>query len=329
MIKTLNIRLISPAMIGGAQPRKLDPSHVLRPPSLRGMLRFWTRALAMGAGLNPAEEESKLWGSIDRGQGISLLPPSKFVQTASLRVLRKSPSHKEFSSDMFLPAASNIRLAFRLRGIDSANLDKFRAVIWTWLHLGTVGRRSRRGYGSFIWEPTTGDLLDGYDPLNPAVDLTNPVALEDYLRRGLKRVYAAWSAPSATASRTTYPAFTLASIDQIFVGQPFTHNGQVLTHIADPVGEIRHIMHGLYTGASGPREELGHAGRAPWLPIPKDPPRQASPVLWRLFPLTSGGFVPVMTWSPLTVTSIPSSTQVYRYLTGKLGFSNSLAGNPL
>ncbi|RMG21468.1 MAG: hypothetical protein D6732_27175, partial [Methanobacteriota archaeon] len=220
-----------------------------------------------------------------------------------------------------------ITIGFRVPENILDSLDKLRAVVWTWLHLGSIGRRSRRGYGSLLWEPQPGDLLDGFVVFNPQSDLATPSALENYLSQGLARVQSIWGAPD-NSPRSTFPdQFQLASIDQIFVGQQLIDaNGNVLTSIDDSPGGIMEIIHGLNENANGQREELGHAGRAPWRP---STPRQASPMLWRLFPLAGGGYVPVMTWSPLRTTNIPPGTDVWNYLNGKLGFQNSLAGNSL
>lgn len=330
MIQTIDARLVSPTMIGGAETRKLDASFTLRPPTMRGMLRFWTRALAAGAGLDVRQEETALWGNTNYGQGISLLPPEPvtFSKIKNLKVFPHKKGKAQVASNMLLPANPPLTLRFRIPQVQTPYLDKLRAVVWTWLHLGTIGRRCRRGYGSLLWEPQTGDLLDGFVKFNSETDLSSETNLADYLKRGLARVFSVWGAP-ARSTRTLSNVFQLTGFDQVFIGKVFKdQNGNLLSDISDNVGGILQKIHGLRIAATGPRKELGHAGRAPWLAMPKPPPRHASPIIWRLFPC-AGGFVAVMSWSPFSIITISSGNDVYRYLSNKLGIQKSLAGNTL
>ncbi|MBW1698623.1 MAG: hypothetical protein JRH18_11545 [Deltaproteobacteria bacterium] len=330
MIKTLEIRLVTPAMIGGAEMRKLDLPPMLRPPAIRGMLRFWTRALAAGAGLDIHQEETALWGDTSHGQGIVLLPPEpvKLDKIHRLKMFPHKRGAAQVATDMLLPTNPPLTLRFRITSIQIPYLEKLRAVVWAWLHLGSIGRRSRRGYGSLLWEPKPGDLLDGFVDFNSGAALSSEANLAEYLKRGLSKVFSVWTVP-VNSTRTVSKVFRLASLGQVFFGHVFRdQKGKAIGAISDNIGGILHIIHGLNTSASGPRQELGHAGLAPWLAIQRQPPRHASPIAWRLFPCNSG-FVPVMTWSPFSTTTIPGGTDIYHYLTYTLGFHKSLAGNPL
>lgn len=305
MIARITIRLISPAMIGGLQPRKLDPSHVLRPPSLRGMLRFWTRALAAGASLNVRDQETRLWGDSASGQKISILPLRiSFTSTGELKLFphknrtyiqsyqsqfrrllqrfnqnfNKVAEIAQSKSEMLTDYQTIITIAFRVPESTQNLATKLQAVVWTWLHLGAIGRRSRRGYGSLLWIPQSGDLLESFVDFNPQTDLASSSALEQYLRRGLAAVQRIWGVPD-TSPRTIFPdQFTFKSTDQVFVGKTLQDpNGNVLTSIDDSPGGILEIIHGINETASGPRRELGRAN-----------PRQASPHALAAF--SSGGW---------------------------------------
>lgn len=62
---SVNMKLASPAFVGGADQSKAE----LRVASLRGLLRFWWRAIQPP--MTPTElreKESKLFGSTDTGQ---------------------------------------------------------------------------------------------------------------------------------------------------------------------------------------------------------------------------------------------------------------------
>ena len=334
MIHQITVRLVTPAMIGGAKARELDHPATIRPPSIRGQLRFWTRALAAGAGLNVYAEESALWGNTEGGQGVVILPPLvKTLQSGSMTLFPHKTGGRAVRTRMLLPSNPAFTLRFRLQPHQTHLREKFQAVLWTWLNLGTIGRRSRRGYGSLFWEPQPDDALHGFTEAVPA-DLESPTQLTQLLNSGCSAVRSAWGAPGS-APRSLSPFFQLRSIDQIFVGQILRNSaGIVLREFDDSSNGIQYLIHGLNEaadpGAATPRKEMGHAGRAPrpWGGSPNFPPRHASPMLWRLFPC-GGGFVPVLIWSPFSTTTIPPGTQVHSYLSGSLQIGNSLWGKPL
>jgi len=198
------------------------------------------------------------------------------------------------------------------------------AAVWTWLHLGALGRRSRRGYGSLLWVPTKGpgDLLEGFVPdgFDWNRDLETPATLTDYLRRGLAAVESAIGAPSSSVARAPSTWFELRTIAQVFVGKVLakSYDGEA--------GGMEDTLHGLGSPRSTNPAEVRQLGN---LPGPGQA-RQASPMLWRVFPVlgdSGNGFIPVMTWSPLDDTGVENLTPpspMYEYLHDKLGFCESL-----
>jgi CRISPR type III-B/RAMP module RAMP protein Cmr1 len=320
MIKTLRVNLIMPAIIGGANSRKLDTPLLLRPPAVRGMLRFWTRALAGGAGMSEAqmrEIEGKLWGDTRYGQGIRILAPtSVFTKSAKMFLFpHKSTEQKKSKTDMIQPDQEAV-LRFGIPPHVLDEMNKIKAVVWTWLHLGSIGKRARRGYGSLLWMKEADDLLEGFVDFKLERDFASETALANYLKRGLAKVKSAWGAPIASASRSTYDFYKLATIDQVFVGSQLREGRIILDAVTDNRGGVLELIHG--SRASGRGKELGNSS-----------PRLASPMMWRLFKLNTGGYVPVLTWSPREMSSLPAGSAIYGYLNGKLGFGNSLDGNPL
>lgn len=111
------IELLTPAIVSGA-----DPSIAYLPPNtIRGMLRYWTRALIGGVvGDNKRElkrVEERLWGSTEWGSRIlvhlkehqknptsNILDeirdrPGRFTLNNSLKGIKLTPSHLHFSID--------------------------------------------------------------------------------------------------------------------------------------------------------------------------------------------------------------------------------------
>lgn len=330
MIYHLRLRLVSPVLLGGSQTGKFDASLTLRPPSIRGMLRFWTRALSKG---NPRELESVLWGSaeVQRGQRVALIGAERLWATK-----RADPTHrklfppKETTLPMVDPSAApqgtqpELVLRFRVPPSVEPIRCQVQAAVWTWLHLGGLGRRSRRGYGSLLWVPTKGpgDLLEGFVPggFDWNRDLESPGTLTAYLRKGLEAVEHAIGAPSSSEPRQLSKWFELRTVAQVFVGKVLAKS-----YDGEPVG-MEDTLHGLGGPRSTNAAEVQQLGN---LPGPGQA-RQASPMLWRVFPVlgdSGKGFIPVMTWSPLDDTGVENLTPrspMYAYLHGELGFCESL-----
>ena len=116
-----------------------------------------------------------------------------------------------------IASGQRIRIDFAMPDVEIDRL-RFQAVLWTWLHLGAIGRRSRRGYGSLLW--TGGDALSdlGLNPLGPPEPGTSlEEKLTDYLKEGLIVVERIMGQPSREPRRPS-SSFRLESLDQVFVG---------------------------------------------------------------------------------------------------------------
>lgn len=229
------------------------------------------------------------------------------------------------------------RIHFRVpSSLDHRDLDQLRGVVWTWLHLGGIGRRSNRGFGSLLWRPegeqTPGStsLLAGFVELEPTRDLADRRALELYLLRGLAKVATVFEArePKAALEATngrTWPS--LYSIDQVLVGRPLERDGRQLRFTGDG-GTLESLIHGVgpnrLKGGEVTQKQLDvirkHFGKA-------FDGRRPSPIRWRLFP-TPAGLVPVMVWFPVDgEVHLPKSDprQIYDALgPDGLGFDESL-----
>ncbi|HNT67434.1 MAG TPA: type III-B CRISPR module RAMP protein Cmr1 [bacterium] len=357
---------MSPAMIGGAEARKLDTSLALRPPSIRGQLRFWARALAGGAGLtiqSVKNGENQLFGSIDAGSPIAVVSsPLNSPATNSIELFPHKDGKyvEDHSNDGQVKSLKNRHgekidriikdlktetemidvdakyvIRFAVRDPQHYPLEKLKSVVWTWLHLGSIGRRSRRGYGSLIWNPQEKDLLNYFIDFKPERDLVSTRSLANYLKTGLTKVFEIWSIPDSTSKRAdTFGFFQLHSLDQVFVGRELCDSPgdcakwentrkSLQSRIHGFRGEKRLLPSELGTTLKTQTDEENELGYA------KGNSRFASPVLWRLYQLQNGSYVPVMTWSPRFVHHLTRDTKMHDYLVQQLGFRASLAGGTL
>jgi CRISPR type III-B/RAMP module RAMP protein Cmr1 len=331
MIAFINVKLITPAMIGGANPRACDKPLSLRPTEIRGMLRFWTRALAHGAGKNLNAIESEFFGNTEKGQRIRILPAliKSHIERLELFPHKEIPGAK-VRSEMIMPGDEIIQIRFAIP--NDVQIDLFKSVLWAWLHLGSIGRRSRRGYGSLLWLPSADDLPSNFMSFNHAEDLFEKRSLENYLTRGLAKVEKIWKTPKTNDPRTRSDIFQLAVFDQIFVGKSLINPLGIPAQFVNKKDEMQHKIHGLDFGKRSidpnKSKNIGKSDEEKEMGYAQNHQRLASRMLWRLFPC-SGGFIPVMTWSPKYVAKLTAGTNMHNYLANKLGFQNSLAGKPL
>jgi CRISPR type III-B/RAMP module RAMP protein Cmr6 len=151
------LRLDTPAFLGGADKHAADR---LRLPSIKGLLRYWWRT--WHGHLTAAQlrqEEAKVFGAIEEGCGLSILPIQRLKE---LKILK-------YETDMTLSGASlgylgygplqgNITkvkalradqiLHFRMSHRSQQALEEVLKSFWLLGALGGVGSRSRRGWGS-------------------------------------------------------------------------------------------------------------------------------------------------------------------------------------
>ncbi|MBK1695137.1 type III-B CRISPR module RAMP protein Cmr1 [Chromatium weissei] len=174
MSNTLNatFQIVTPMFIGGADQ---SPSDGIRPPSIKGALRFWWRALNWGRCLHEARNESKalqflhqqearLFGIAadgqNTGQGLFLLRVA-----ANLRLLTKTQLPNPDSGHQYLlgqglynfkekylreaipPGEINISLRFHPNATSDERHSVAEALAMLGL-LGGLGSRARKGFGA-------------------------------------------------------------------------------------------------------------------------------------------------------------------------------------
>lgn len=155
----LTLETNTPLFLGGANARG-DPE--LRAAPFRGQLHYWWRAL-VGArqSLKPREllkEEGFLLGSTEASSPVTLrvaMLPGRAMQIDRRYMLpHKVPADQynmRFRDDSSTPAIvenQSFNLSLVLRpGLQEFPLDVLQALV-LWLHLGGIGKRARRGFGS-------------------------------------------------------------------------------------------------------------------------------------------------------------------------------------
>ena len=152
-MSTYKITFITPLFSRGAYD-----SPEIRPPSIRGQLHWWFRALD-----GSYADEKAIFGGVHGVQKDAVA--SKIVIRVS-DVDGKTDSyntlpHKNGGAAAPKPAycvgsSFTLHVLTRLGGLEGGLKSKFEKALHTWLMLGTLGLRSTRAAGSFIWEPLDG-----------------------------------------------------------------------------------------------------------------------------------------------------------------------------
>lgn len=158
---SVDLKFVSPAFVGGADQEKAE----LRVASIRGLLRFWWRAAQPP--MRPVElreKENKLFGGTDTGQ-------SKFLARIIADETRPLPTGTRVNNSIgylgygiagykrgqgvqtdrnALDAGGRYTLQLVFKKGAAERKDELLDALWCLTHLGGMGSRSRRGFGSVV-----------------------------------------------------------------------------------------------------------------------------------------------------------------------------------
>lgn len=160
---TFHCKVISPLFLGGAYGEQAE----LRPPSIKGALRFWARAIAKHWIWEEGKEkhrkllkqDEELFGGVKMHQSKSLVTLEvrpgtiSFVTGADLGKKGTGIRYLQYSLTVHnkdkqgISAESQFDVTFRSR--DENALQKAIASFWTLTYFGALGTRARRGAGAF------------------------------------------------------------------------------------------------------------------------------------------------------------------------------------
>lgn len=168
---TFNCRFITPAFLGGADPQGTPE---LRPPSIKGALRFWWRAQCGITDLDEMKrKEFKIFGGVDgevaKKSSVSIrVSYLDFITSRTLPISKSDVRNKFFKINIFeylafgtydrinkenvlnrdfVEQGQEFRLTFRFTSPEYKNevLSAFRMLII----FGGIGTKSRNGFGKF------------------------------------------------------------------------------------------------------------------------------------------------------------------------------------
>ena len=138
---TFECETITPMFLAGADGRTPE----LRPPSLKGLMRFWWRAMNGNLPLEKLKKkEAEIFGASDENIGrskISIRILSDILQTSTYPPI----PYKNFKFDDIIP---NQNISIILSTHYNNAIDKYSDILKVSIILGGLGKRARRGFGS-------------------------------------------------------------------------------------------------------------------------------------------------------------------------------------
>jgi len=206
------LRTLTPLFLAGADQSTAE----VRAPSLRGLMRYWQRALVGGLAPLAAvrEVESAVFGATDRGSAVSVRvstpsqQPVTFNEQISVRaggiwratgkgymlwtMARSGRAERENVKEArrYFPAGTTFRVTLSARGTDTARLDQAVVAFWLLTHLGGIGSRARRCAGSLAVQAVDGTYTSPGPFCVPQQMLQDAQALKHTLEEGLKEARA-------------------------------------------------------------------------------------------------------------------------------------------
>ncbi|MBW1924971.1 MAG: type III-B CRISPR module RAMP protein Cmr1 [Deltaproteobacteria bacterium] len=223
--REFEVEVITPLFLGGADPKKAE----LRAPSIKGAMRFWWRALHPHLSLRALKEkEAEIFGDAGEKSG-----KSKIRIRISKDLLYDGKSKKNpiphrnvtFGFPCFNPGQI---FSIKIFGTDKV-FDMFQIVSI----LGGLGKRSRRGFGSFMVTK-----IDG-------TDIKKTTTTETILNFIQGIVGERFTSDNVRIIRTDKAHGDYPYIKRIEVGPaPFKTSGELLATI----GQASHDNNSDYTG---------------------------------------------------------------------------------
>jgi len=161
-----SVELISPMFLRG--PDNETPE--LRPPSFKGVLRYWWRAAKVLPVSQLHEEEGRIFGSATGEGGVQSTVQVRFSQPHLTDSSHQPVPHKGYRTRGFDPAQS-FDIVLRRKPQCPASMQEIRDTAFLALQLGGLGYRSRRGFGALrITSIDDAPHELGSEPLRPVFE---------------------------------------------------------------------------------------------------------------------------------------------------------------
>ncbi|WP_347489264.1 type III-B CRISPR module RAMP protein Cmr1 [Desulfoscipio sp. XC116] len=256
MLKTsLHCKLISPMLSYGANSEQPE----LRTAELKGLVRFIYRLCKLNPNCNDVQklykEESTLFGNTDKASPLRLvMVPGSSLYSCSVE---KLVQHKTFKAKAF-PSGMEFDILIRTAaGISKERHEDYVRLVILALSLGGMGKRSRRGRGSFAIENKKSNELDACTEMFP----TSKAELLDFLLKVMNSPLLSEGSYQIENGDITYyeaqmgkPPFPF--ITQIKIGEILNDYTKILERIDRASHEVNKTGLSIYTGFVDSKKRL-------------------------------------------------------------------------
>ncbi|RMF80526.1 MAG: type III-B CRISPR module RAMP protein Cmr1, partial [Chloroflexi bacterium] len=163
---TLTVQTITPLVMYGADNKGRSAVPELRATSIRGILRYWLRAVLGSQSINPErvyEKESAILGKTETASKVTVqvqASRSMLQSEGAVRLLPERLQHRGYD------AGSEFRIVLATHPLadDSIFQGDLLKALYLMTNLGGLGRRSRRGSGNLRVVKTSGVELQSDKP---------------------------------------------------------------------------------------------------------------------------------------------------------------------
>ena len=210
---TLDVETVTPLFIAGADQRNIK-SEGLRASSLRGLMRWWFRAILGGVMFSSGslnikeikEKEERIWGSPNEKSKVAINVLNTHVDIKFLQNIRNKRGMYYLAYGVlnrpYIEGKFKINFLFN-SNIHEEDKRKVIATFWLLLNLGGIGSRNRRGFGSLRIINNT--KIYGIDFRNP----NNLNELEIYLKSNIKECLKSFGWNGFANISTNLPIFPI------------------------------------------------------------------------------------------------------------------------
>jgi CRISPR-associated protein Cmr1 len=230
----VKLKIVTPLFLGGAEP---ESQPELRTPSIKGVLRFWYRAMepdyrskepTIFGSVKPEPSQAQFFLRIGQKKNIR---PEQWCMSKDreLSYLAYGPVLRE-SARPYIGPNGEFELIFTFK--DSLPRDDRRSVLkalWCLTIFGGLGARSRRGFGSIQLENNL-----TYDELSLPATFAGEKAFGNYLSEDFLPIFRSVSSVSSFPDHTAFSAQT-----SVLITTPFNSWENCLCKIANLMLEYR------------------------------------------------------------------------------------------
>lgn len=207
----LTVETVTPLLMFGANNDMRHGEPELRASSIRGILRYWLRAVLGSKGLNPTDlhkQESAILGDTEKGSRVNvrIMTGRSTRDNNRLSVLPEKTSRGFTLQQPGFEAESIFRITFSTHPLDDSSVladdSPLVKAIFLMCHFGGLGRRTRRGSGNLA-------VLDSRNYDNEELPLVFIANNRDHFADKLGNIARFISSQTnIIGNRPSYPVFT-------------------------------------------------------------------------------------------------------------------------